>query len=108
MIGAMTDDERRRLVASWWSPAIRDLRERYVALGRSLVTAPAGPQRSAVLDEQREMPRKFRPAELVALSTGGACSWLMLGKRATGATRCGTMIRTSPDRNSFVTPGSEV
>ena len=95
LIEAMTDDERRWLMASWWSPAVTDMRERFVALGRSVETTPVGPQRSALLDELRGLARKFCPVEKVRLSADGAESWIMAGVRAKRATRSAKVIRTS-------------
>lgn len=94
LIEAMTDDERRWLVASWRSPAVSDMRERCTALGRQLVTAPVGPGRSALLDEYRGLAQRFCPVKTVPLSADGGGSWLMAGRavRGTGGRK---VIRTS-------------
>lgn len=97
IIEAMTNEERHWLVATWRSPTIRDMRERFVVLGRNVATMPVGPQRSAMLDEQWGLARKLCPAEMPALSAGGHDAWLMVGKRATRATRGGAVIRTPPE-----------
>lgn len=97
VVEAMTDEERQWLVTSWWSPAVRAMRKRYVALGRSLVALGVGTQRSAALEEQHRLVQAFCPAQMRPLSTDGTESWLMAGKRAMRAVRGEMVIRTSPE-----------
>jgi hypothetical protein len=96
VVQAMTADERQWLAAAWYAPAVVDLRQRCVSIGRALVHANDRKTRVPLLDEQRALIRAFTPTHMPPLSTGKSVSWLM-AQRASATSNSRKVINTTPD-----------
>jgi hypothetical protein len=94
VIDAMTAEEHAWLRSTWRLPAVVAMRERYIAIGRALVTEPVGAHRSALVREQSALARAFMPQEMPPLAKG--TDWLTGGRVATkrGSRK---VIRTTPE-----------
>lgn len=94
VIDAMTAEEHVWLRSTWRLPTVAAMRERYIEIGRALVTEPVGASRSALVREQGALAQAFMPQEMPPLAEG--TDWLASG-RVVAKRNSRKVIRTTPE-----------
>lgn len=95
VIDAMIAEEHVWLRSAWRSPAVVAMRERYIAIGRALITEPVGASRSALVREQSALARAFMPKKMPPLAAGA--DWLLNRRVAASPRSNRKVIRTTPE-----------